>query len=124
MSKPSVIVIGGGVAGLTSAHELIERGFDVAVYETRPAFGGKARSQPVAGSGTAGRRDLPGEHGFRFYPRFYTHVIDTMKRIPRAGGGNVADHLKATTESAIALVDQDTWFRFARQRVSKPYDIL
>ena len=119
-----MIVIGGGVAGLTAAHELIERGFDVAVYETRASFGGKARSQPVPGSGTAGRRDLPGEHGFRFYPRFYTHVIDTMKRIPRADGGHVADHLKATTESAIALVDQDTWFRFARQRVTKPYDIL
>ena len=56
---PSVIVIGGGIAGLTAAHELAERGFEVDVYEARPAWGGKARSQPVAGSGTNGRRDLP-----------------------------------------------------------------
>ena len=49
---PSVIVIGGGVAGLTAAHELVERGFTVNVYETRPDWGGKARSQPVPGSAT------------------------------------------------------------------------
>ncbi|HEX4453982.1 MAG TPA: FAD-dependent oxidoreductase [Kofleriaceae bacterium] len=121
---PSVIVIGGGVAGLTAAHELAERGFKVDIYEPRAAWGGKARSQPVTGSGTGGRQDLPGEHGFRFYPRFYKHVIDTMQRISFPGGGFVADHLQATTESAIALVDDTTWYRFARTRVTKPYDIL
>jgi 15-cis-phytoene desaturase len=122
----SVIVIGGGVGGLTSAHELAARGFKVDVYESRPTWGGKARSQPVAGTGTGGRNDLPGEHGFRFYPRFYRHVIDTMQRIPSGGGSSshVADHLQATTESAIAMIDQTTWFRFFRQRVSKPYDVL
>lgn len=25
---------------------------------------------------------LPGEHGYRFFPAFYRHVFDTMKRIP------------------------------------------
>jgi uncharacterized protein with NAD-binding domain and iron-sulfur cluster len=55
MAHPKVIVIGGGVAGLTAAHELIERGFAVEVYDARPAWGGKARSQPVGASGTAGR---------------------------------------------------------------------
>lgn len=120
---PSVVVIGGGVAGLTAAHELVERGFDVEVYDTRTAWGGKARSQPVAGTGTQGRKDLPGEHGFRFYPRFYRHVIDQMQRTP-AGGGTVEQRLKATTESAIALIDEDTWHRFSRQRLDRPYDVL
>ena len=46
MAAPSVVVIGGGVGGLTAAHELSERGFAVSVYEARPAWGGKARSQP------------------------------------------------------------------------------
>jgi len=121
---PSVIVIGGGVGGLTAAHELIERGYTVDLYEARSAFGGKARSQPVPGSGTAGRRDLPGEHGFRFYPRFYTHVIDTMKRIPSPQGGFVEDHLQNTTESAIALVDGGTWYRFFRRRMSRPFEVI
>lgn len=131
MSASRVIVIGGGVAGLSAAHELADRGFEVAVYEARPDFGGKARSQFVLNTGTDGRRDLPGEHGFRFYPRFYRHVTDTMARIPSAQAGEpgfagktVADHLKPTTEAAIALIDDDTWFRFSRKRLSTPYSIL
>ena len=125
----SVIVIGGGVAGLTAAHELAERGFDVSLYESRATFGGKARSQLVPGTGTGGKGDLPGEHGFRFYPRFYKHVIETMTRIPSLPPrtGHVVDYLRPTTESAIAVVDKppgDTWYRFYRRRLTKPYDVL
>jgi hypothetical protein len=28
------------------------------------------------------RRILPGEHGFRYFPSYYRHVFDTMRRIP------------------------------------------
>ena len=50
--KPSVAVLGGGVAGMSAAHELIERGFRVHVYEKRADRipGGKARSLPVPNS--------------------------------------------------------------------------
>ncbi len=85
MARKKVIVLGGGVAGLTAAHELAERDFEVVVYETRPIPGGKARSMPVPGSGSDGRRDLPAEHGFRFFPGFYRHLPDTMRRIPFGG---------------------------------------
>lgn len=119
-----VIVIGGGVGGLTAAHELAERGFDVTVFEGRPDWGGKARSQPVPGTGTGGRKDLPGEHGFRFYPRFYQHVIDSMRRTPTATGGNVFEHLRPTTESAIAMNDRTTWYRFYRRQVTRPFEII
>jgi uncharacterized protein with NAD-binding domain and iron-sulfur cluster len=124
MAAPRVIVIGGGVAGLTAAHELAERGFAVTVYEARTDFGGKARSQPVPGTGIGGRRDLPGEHGFRFYPRFYRHVTDQMARIPTGPGRTVADGLRPTSEAAIALIDDDTWFRFSRKRLTTPYSLL
>ena len=77
-----VAILGGGVAGLTAAHELAERGFEVVVLEARAIPGGKARSLPVPGSATGGRADLPAEHGFRFFPGFYRHVPDTMRRIP------------------------------------------
>ena len=81
---PSVAVIGGGVAGLTAAHELAERGFRVTVYE-RKALGGKARSIPVPGTGTGGRRDLPAEHGFRAEFGFYQNLPDMMRRTPFPG---------------------------------------
>jgi uncharacterized protein with NAD-binding domain and iron-sulfur cluster len=105
-----VVVLGGGVAGLSAAHELIERGFDVEVYEALAIPGGKARSLPVPGSGTLGpngmRRDLPGEHGFRFFPRFYSHVTDTMKRIPFGRDRTVFDNLVDTTRVQLARFDR------------------
>jgi uncharacterized protein with NAD-binding domain and iron-sulfur cluster len=98
-----VIVLGGGVAGLSAAHELSERGFHVTVLETRDAAGGKARSFPFPGSGTGGRPPLPGEHGFRFFPGFYRHLPDTMRRIPAGPAGrSVFDGLVAATEMQIA----------------------
>src|SRR6266487_2247962 len=109
-----VIILGGGVAGMSAAHELIERGFEVVVLERRDIAGGKARSLPVIddGEGTSGHQlagnaegsighRLPGEHGFRFFPGFYRHVIDTMRRIPSEDGYAVAEHLVPTTRMGI-----------------------
>src|SRR5688500_827557 len=94
-----VAVLGGGMAGLAAAHELAERGFRVDVYE-RKALGGKARSIPVAGTAAGGRKPLPGEHGFRFFPGFYHHVPDSMRRIPFKGNQNgVWDNLKDANET-------------------------
>jgi len=95
--NPKVIILGGGIAGLSAAHELVERGFTVEVHELLPIPGGKARSFPVPKSGTNGRKDLPGEHGFRFFPRFYRHITHTMARIPYGPTGSVADNLVDTT---------------------------
>jgi len=93
-----VIVIGGGVAGMSAAHELIERNFSVEVYEKQKHYvGGKARSVDVPDSAISGNSDLPGEHGFRFFPGFYKHITNTMKRIPFGDHPNgVFDNLVAT----------------------------
>jgi geranylgeranyl pyrophosphate synthase/uncharacterized protein with NAD-binding domain and iron-sulfur cluster len=112
--RARVVVLGGGVAGMSAAHELVERGFEVVVLERRDIAGGKARSVPVAdeGRGTSGHEladtglasiehHLPGEHGFRFFPGFYKHVIDTMRRIASFDGRPVADHLVPTTRVEI-----------------------
>ncbi|VFB00817.1 hydroxysqualene dehydroxylase [Nocardia cyriacigeorgica] len=102
-----VAVFGGGVAGLTAAHELAERGFQVTVYERR-ALGGKARSIGVPGTGTDGRPDLPGEHGFRFFPGFYHHIPDTMRRIPfGTNPDGVWNNLVAAPEARFARRDGD-----------------
>jgi uncharacterized protein with NAD-binding domain and iron-sulfur cluster len=105
MPKPErVAILGGGVAGLSAAHELAERGFDVTVYEPNQAFGGKARSFGIKNSAVGRRLPLPAEHGFRFFPGFYKHLPDTMARIPYGPGRTVADNLVTTTRLTVEFV--------------------
>src|SRR6478752_2682323 len=106
----SVLVLGGGVAGMSAAHELVERGFDVEVHEAKAVPGGKARTIYVPGSGAGGRPDLPGEHGFRFFPSFYKHLPDTMKRIPfGTNAQGVFDNLVATDRTRV-FQTSGAWF--------------
>jgi uncharacterized protein with NAD-binding domain and iron-sulfur cluster len=100
-ARKKVVILGGGVAGMSAAHELIERGFHVEVYERKAIPGGKARSVGI-------RPALPGEHGFRFFPGFYKHVVDTMARIPY-GSGTVAQNLVNTTELRMASFDRPSY---------------
>jgi uncharacterized protein with NAD-binding domain and iron-sulfur cluster len=107
-----VVVIGGGVGGMSAAHELAERGYSVTVLETRPVPGGKARSFPVPQTGTDGRADLPAEHGFRFFPGFYRHLPDTMSRIPfNEQKGGVFANLRDATEAMTVREDGATPLR-------------
>ena len=99
------------MAGLSAAHELAERGFQARVYERKPVLGGKARSIPVPNSGGNRLLPLPGEHGFRFFPGFYRHVIDTMRRTPYGAHGNVFDNLRVATRALLARAGKTeiTW---------------
>jgi uncharacterized protein with NAD-binding domain and iron-sulfur cluster len=101
----SVAVLGGGVGGLSAAHELVDRGFAVSVYESRARFGGKSRSLALPGSGLDGRADVPAEHGFRFFPGFYRHLPDTMARIPGRDRERVIDDLVGAEMVMIARED-------------------
>jgi uncharacterized protein with NAD-binding domain and iron-sulfur cluster len=76
-----VVSLGGGVGGMTAAHELVDRGYEVEVYDMGDLPGGKAKSM-YHGAADGPHGKLPAEHGFRFFPGWYKHVDDTMKRIP------------------------------------------
>lgn len=120
--RKKVVILGGGIAGLSAAHELVRRGFDVEVFERKSVPGGKARSlaaappalvrSPFAAPGTPARfparqgPPLPAEHGFRFFPGFYRHIVQTMKEIPFGRGRSVADNLVDTAELRIAPSDR------------------
>ena len=102
---PKVIILGGGVAGLSAAHELLNRGFDVEVYERNPIYvGGKARSIDYNHDHQY-QKPLPGEHGFRFFPGFYKHITATMKEIPYPepdSNQNAFDNLTPTSRILVA----------------------
>ena len=133
-----VVVLGGGVAGLSAAHELKERGFDVVLIEKTGIPGGKARSSPVMPVGpspwtalhryphavapTAKVEWIPGEHGFRFFPGFYRHVVDTMARIPTPGGITAADHLVPISRCGLTQYNKPT-FNFPMRFPRTPADV-
>ena len=72
----SISVFGGGIAGLTVAHELSEKGFDVTVYEKDEFLGGMAKSKRNVDN-------IPTEHSWRGYNTgFYVNCLDILKRIP------------------------------------------
>ena len=101
-----VAIFGGGVGGLSAAHELLELGYDVEIYERNVLWGGKARSMGKAYTGKDGNKNLPGEHGFRFFPGFYKHVTNTMERIPFPGKENgCLGNLVPTTQIAMLRDD-------------------
>ena len=43
VSRPNVVIIGGGIGGLFAANALIEHGLRVSVYEQASALGGVVR---------------------------------------------------------------------------------
>ena len=64
----SVVIVGGGLAGLACAYELSQRGFAVTLLEKSPQLGGKIASWSVQ----VGEENLRMEHGFHgFFPQYY-----------------------------------------------------
>lgn len=94
-SQRRVAVFGGGPAGMTVAHELAERGFQVDLFERHDVLGGKVRSFTHPDTGIGGRPDLPGSMGGHFFMPCYPSLGDTLGRIPTGSGRSVLDHLTA-----------------------------
>jgi hypothetical protein len=68
-----VLIFGGGISGLTVAHELLEKGFDVTLIEKDNLLGGMAKSRRENG--------VPSEHSWRGFAPFYKNTSELMKRI-------------------------------------------
>ncbi len=84
-----VIVCGGGIGGLTTAHELAKRGVDVVVYERHDILGGLARSSYY----TQDEKTYPVEYSWRVYGTGYKNLLHLLKDIPSGGGKTIYDNL-------------------------------
>ncbi len=76
-TKKRVVIVGGGIAGLSSAANLAERGFDVTLFERNNYLGGKVGSWQFESNGET----LQTEHGFHAFFRQYYNLRNFMKKI-------------------------------------------
>jgi carotenoid phi-ring synthase / carotenoid chi-ring synthase len=75
--RRSVLVVGGGLAGLSAALELAERGYDVSVREAAPQLGGRlaTRTEKLR-TGT-----FKVEHGLHMWFHHYYNSFDVFERL-------------------------------------------
>jgi len=73
MAKHSVIVVGGGLAGMVVARELALRDWQVTLLERSKRLGGKAGSDIKNGRLV--------EHGYHVFPKWYPNVRAILERI-------------------------------------------
>lgn len=64
--RKQIVVIGGGLAGTSAAHSLVERGYDVTIIEKNDRLGGRIHSHLVDGAAV--------EMGADFISNAYTNV--------------------------------------------------
>lgn len=94
-----IIIFGGGISGLTVAHELLDKGFTVSLFEKDEILGGMARSNIEDDN-------IPSEHSWRGYAPFYKNFFDISKRIPlNTSVDSVFDNL---SDSIRFLLPHDT----------------
>ena len=72
-----VAVIGGGIAGISAACNLSERGFEVHLFEKEHFLGGKVGSWQFESNGET----LRTEHGFHGFFRQYLNLRNFLKKI-------------------------------------------
>lgn len=73
----NVAVIGGGIAGISAASLLAERGFTVDLYEKENFLGGKVGSWEFESKGET----LRTEHGFHAFFKQYFNLLQYLKEI-------------------------------------------
>jgi uncharacterized protein with NAD-binding domain and iron-sulfur cluster len=83
---PQVTIIGGGLAGMTAALRLLERGCTVTLYEAGERLGGKA------GATLAPTGDDYDEHGYHIFPAWY---LNTWQLVQELG---IQDHFVDCTD--------------------------
>ncbi len=79
------MIFGAGISGLSAAHELVQLGYSVSVYEIAEEAGGFFRSHRDK------QDNLPSEYSWHGMGPWYINAFDLMRHIPFNDKGNIYD---------------------------------
>jgi hydroxysqualene dehydroxylase len=102
-----VAVVGGGLAGLAAALDLVDGGHAVTVYEARPTLGGAVQTLPER----EGDPEPPPDNGQHIALGCFTEYLRFLERV---GEGN--SYLR--TRLALPVLDEDGRFATIRPRLA------
>lgn len=97
MTRPRILVVGGGIAGLSAAWEASRGGVPVALVEAGPRFGGKIRTERAG--------DLLVEHGPDSFVTYQPAAIDLVREV------GLGDQLIPVTEPRTVHIRVDGHLR-------------
>ncbi len=102
-----VVVIGGGLAGISTAACLARKGYAVELFEQSDRLGGKLAGWPIQVGGTGGTAglEMPMEHGFHGFFKQYYNLLALL------------DDAGATQD----LVPQDGYTVLYRDQPAEPF---
>lgn len=86
--RPVVVIAGGGIAGLSCAHELASE-CDVTIVERNNICGGQSRSEYHHGAHVC--------YSWRIFTTGYRNLLHIFKQIPNNNGGTLFDNMVRTT---------------------------
>lgn len=87
-NKKKIVILGGGIGGLSVAHELTRIGdFDITIIERNSELGGQARSKKNS-------RNLHSEYCWHAIGHGYCNFLNLLKEIKDKEGCNLLSHIK------------------------------
>ncbi len=107
MGRPKVAIVGGGIAGMSAAIRLLQRGCSVTIYDSGVRLGGKCGADSILGGYD--------DHGYHIFPMWYSNV---WKLIDELG---IADNFVDCTEYWHLEAGQFPTFKILRNLGSARY---
>ena len=124
MARPQVVIIGGGVAGMTAALELSGGACDVTLLEARAELGGK-----LGGTDVGGRVH---EHGYHLFADYCVNLLDIFARLGLSGELQASEAVKFLRRGQFAAMreirnpssDRYFWHNAYNGPVAWPHFVL